>query len=1443
MLQKRGKANDVQKIKALEPCKLDGSLQFADFPPRLCPVRALESELCNCKRHTVFCDTTSNRLEVQFPMGLAIGAAASGQPDLRIELVRLRWGNTGDTSAGDHQAHLGDLRTSPWGNSPRSWAPTHSNQLISPWDKRQCTTGATSGREAQSSAASAVAVRRTGDHHHHGRRSGGAASSIGRYSSTTGALLLFSVLHRDTAAAVGPSLVLPGLAVLAAELTAAVVTALVAAVPPLVPRAATDPDPDPDPCSCWHRLTASDAGREGELIPLPPSGRNWRRRLGTIKSGLGRVSRSAASSSLKRLLGASALLSLAARTWRVVHASSAALAEAVADLTAVGLSYSCLARQAQLGRLPPGRTREMAWRKLHKTAAQRLARHLGDLPAQPPLGPALAALQRCSIAAGLAVDGVPLCGARDALEVDGGCPPGFCESGGGSGGDSGGGGSQQGRRLSLSFSYSRRRRKHPRRGHGPAAAAAAAAATRTDTVDEHLTPKSLSLGVTSGRGGGSCDISTTAGDTRSSGGGCVVPITATVHARQVTPETRFSKQSAVAATAVAAAAALNDPRVTCSRPTESMVRSPPPYRTPPRSGCEEVTPPAELRDQGLAPPKPLHTPAASQSPPSSTTPASSELPDEVRRQTAARRLLGAAAAQQHQHQQPLSISRDGGDDNSLATWVAAPPVPTHLQPAAAVTAAAAATDVSAELCGSESSWGSAVSGSTQRHPAISPRLSQVAQGDRGGPLGGGIGVRTCPMAPMTPDSRRPVGPSPIQGTNTDSVHAGMRTGASNGLDCTDGAGVAEALAAAGPPSSAFLLPWDHTSPCSDRDSHQQQETEQEPQPPLRGPVVAKAQVSLWPVADDSSVMGGGGRGSGGGEGGRGRGRGGEGCNWELPPLTREFEERMTRLEQEEVEALGLPLYGRTDHADVRQLQQRPMGPRERLSLASRAAYLLLVFAPFLTLGVAMLLLAAVLYTPASGGGGGGGGGSRWLARLARGSRRGAWWLLLYGCRRGGAAFIKWGQWAATRVDLFPDDFCETLSQLHEQAPKHSFSFTRRQIKSAFGVPVHVMFEAFDPRPVASGSIAQVHRAFLRCSDGRPLEVAVKVVHPRVEIRIRQDFALLQAAAAALGRLPALRSLSLAETLSQFSRTMTAQADLRVEAAHLRRFHASFSRVASQVTTPRPLPGLVRQEVMVESWEVGRSVGLFVRQPGPLNTEIVCLGVDTYLKMLLQDNFVHTDLHPGNIMVRLVGPDGRPLPPEQQGPIRLPGLPVAAGGSGAAVTITTSSIPATPTTPITAPKHISYGGTDSAQVQLVLLDFGLAEELTPVVRHHFISFLHHLLRGDGGSAAVHLLCWTSRRQACPDPPAFIADMEALAAARCDVYSTAGIDLDDVMKSVLRLARKHAVTIDSCYASLVIAVCVIVGFATSLDPWVNLVDAAVPAMLAHALTGRVLGRLYS
>ena len=85
-------------------------------------------------------------------------------------------------------------------------------------------------------------------------------------------------------------------------------------------------------------------------------------------------------------------------------------------------------------------------------------------------------------------------------------------------------------------------------------------------------------------------------------------------------------------------------------------------------------------------------------------------------------------------------------------------------------------------------------------------------------------------------------------------------------------------------------------------------------------------------------------------------------------------------------------------------------------------------------------------------------------------------------------------------------------------------------------------------------------------------------------------------------------------MSQFSHSMTAQADLRVEAAHVRRFYDNFLPLADAVVVPRLISGYQSEAVLVETYEPGESVARYIRAPAPWNTAIVSLGVDTYLKV-------------------------------------------------------------------------------------------------------------------------------------------------------------------------------------------------------------------------------------
>jgi len=224
--------------------------------------------------------------------------------------------------------------------------------------------------------------------------------------------------------------------------------------------------------------------------------------------------------------------------------------------------------------------------------------------------------------------------------------------------------------------------------------------------------------------------------------------------------------------------------------------------------------------------------------------------------------------------------------------------------------------------------------------------------------------------------------------------------------------------------------------------------------------------------------------------------------------------------------------------------------------------------------------------------------------------------------KAGPAFIKWGQWAATRPDLFPRDLCDELAEFQTKAPSHKFSYSRKCIENAFGRKLYQIFDRFEEEPVASGSIAQVHRATLRYKFPRqqikPVDVAVKVRHPGVSEAIRRDFVLINLVAKISSFLPNLKWLRLDESVQQFAVFMMSQVDLSREAAHLSRFIYNFRRW-KDVSFPLPLYPLVHPSVLVETFEQGESVLSYVDHlegHEHFKSSLAHIGTHALLKMLL-----------------------------------------------------------------------------------------------------------------------------------------------------------------------------------------------------------------------------------
>jgi ubiquinone biosynthesis protein len=230
----------------------------------------------------------------------------------------------------------------------------------------------------------------------------------------------------------------------------------------------------------------------------------------------------------------------------------------------------------------------------------------------------------------------------------------------------------------------------------------------------------------------------------------------------------------------------------------------------------------------------------------------------------------------------------------------------------------------------------------------------------------------------------------------------------------------------------------------------------------------------------------------------------------------------------------------------------------------------------------------------------------------------------------GPTFIKLAQVLSARPDLIPPDFVTELARLQDKVPPADFSELRGILGTELNRPREEIFETIEENPLASASIAQVHRA--RLIDGE--DVAVKIQRPGIRKIIEVDLEIMLHLATLMERHVEEFSLHRpVKIVEEFARTIEKELDFVLEADNMERFSAQFLD-DSHIYVPKVFREASCSRVLTMEFIRGVKVSDVekIDASGLDRKVIVDRGADFLLRQIFENGFFHADPHPGNIFV-------------------------------------------------------------------------------------------------------------------------------------------------------------------------------------------------------------------
>lgn len=231
----------------------------------------------------------------------------------------------------------------------------------------------------------------------------------------------------------------------------------------------------------------------------------------------------------------------------------------------------------------------------------------------------------------------------------------------------------------------------------------------------------------------------------------------------------------------------------------------------------------------------------------------------------------------------------------------------------------------------------------------------------------------------------------------------------------------------------------------------------------------------------------------------------------------------------------------------------------------------------------------------------------------------------------GPSFVKIGQTLSTRSEILPKAYCDELAKLQMECDPLPFEAILEALDDIYGDAQGDVFDAIDPTPLGSASLAQVHKARLVTGE----IVAVKIQRPGVKTTMAQDIDIMRMVARYAARfMKDEQMLDLRDVVEELWATFLEETDFQREAANLEEF-ARLNKGVAFIDCPKVHTELCGEYVLVMEYIDGIPILATdrLRNAGYDLEEIGEKILDNYASQILDHGFFHADPHPGNILVR------------------------------------------------------------------------------------------------------------------------------------------------------------------------------------------------------------------